>query len=60
MPDKTCSKCRWLRKYTAENGQWINVCESEDPDYEDVGLWHVATIDLEEFDASYCLNFKEA
>lgn len=60
MPNKSCSKCKFLRKYTAENGSWMNVCESEEPDEEDDGLWKVVVIDTEQFDPSYCLNFKEA
>ena len=60
MGEKTCTKCKWLRKYATEDGRsWLNICEAEEPDEEDEGLYRVAAVDTEGFDASFCLNFKK-
>lgn len=56
--EKKCVKCKWLKKYTSEDGvTWMNVCESDDAEWEDDGLYHVTVVDIDEFDASACLNF---
>ena len=58
MSEKLCNKCKWLKRYTSEDGKtWMDVCESEEPDCEDDGLYRVTVVDAEEFDASHCLNF---
>lgn len=59
MNDKSCTRCHWLRKYTAKNGSWMNVCESMEPDDQEEGLCLVTVIDTKIFDASYCLNFSK-
>jgi len=60
MIEKSCSKCGWLRKYTDENSSWwMNVCECSEPEEDDDGLFLVITIDVERFDASNCLGFKD-
>jgi len=60
MSEKSCLKCRFLVKYQAENGHWMNVCEAEDAEpKEEDGLYSVTTVVTDEFDASFCLLFKE-
>lgn len=54
---KLCGNCTFLRKYTADNGAWLNVCEAKEPDCEDDGLYKVYVVDTVIFDASLCLHF---
>jgi len=58
MSSNVGSECKWLRKYTAENGSWLDLCESEEPDEEEEGLFKVTIIETDRFDSSECLNFK--
>ena len=53
-----CIKCKWLKRYFAEDGSWIDICESLDPEDENDGIFYVAAIDVERFDASFCINFS--
>ena len=56
---KRCNECKWLQKYTAENGSWMNVCESEEPEEIDVGMYYVTVMNADDFDAYDCLNFAK-
>ena len=48
MSEKKCVKCKWLKKYTSEDGvTWMNVCEADDAEGEDDGLYHVTVVDIE-------------
>jgi hypothetical protein len=55
---KNCSRCIFLRKYSADNGSWMMVCEAEDPHEVETGEFDVCVIEPENFDASYCLLFR--
>ena len=56
--EKSCKTCRFLVRFTAKNGTWMDVCTSEEPDEEDEGWFKVDVMDTEEFDCSFCLNYK--
>lgn len=55
---KSCNKCKWLKKYSSDLGNWMNVCEAEEADDQGDGSFLVTSIDVEQFDASLCLLFE--
>ena len=58
--NKECKTCEWLVRYECnEHASYMDVCTSENPEElgED-GMYHVVVVDLNEFDASDCLNYR--
>lgn len=58
--EKACKNCSWLKRFTAKDDSWMDVCTSQEPDEETEGLYTVYIVDQSEFDASLCLNFTVA
>lgn len=60
MNEKSCYTCKFLKRYTSEDGySWMNVCEADEPDEIDDGFFFVSVVDLDTFDASLCLGYKK-
>lgn len=53
-----CNNCKFLRKYVADNGSWMFICEAEEPDEVENGLFLVKAVDIDEYCALECLNFR--
>ena len=57
--NKDCKTCKWLVRYESnDHASYMDVCTSENPEEVNDGMYHVVVIDITEFDASYCLNYK--
>jgi hypothetical protein len=59
MDKKSCKNCKHLSKYTNTKGEWMNVCEGEEPEALDDGSFLVYVIDTSIFDAGLCILFVE-
>lgn len=56
---KSCFNCRHLRKYTADGGWWLNVCEGEQPQEDEEGVFYVPTINTGTFNPALCVMFRQ-
>jgi hypothetical protein len=57
--DKRCCNCKWLKRFTAADGSFMDVCQSQEPDEETEGLYLVYIVNQADFDADLCLDYKE-
>ena len=58
---KKCSECKWLVRYESkEHASYMDVCTvwHSQEELGEEGMYHVVVIDLNEFDASDCLNYR--
>lgn len=59
IKQKSCFNCRHLRKYTSEDRSWMDVCEAEQPEEIEEGMFYVTTIDAERYTPSGCILFRK-